>query len=453
MSLLAHSALTILTRWGGFVLEGVASVLVARQTGPTGKGTLAVLNVVAGLAIQMGNFGLHAATTHFTARDPAAIDRIAWASLLLAPGIGLVIAGLLGVGIWALPALVPNVSWGLLAVTLATIPPAFVLLFFQNILLGQRRIGAYNLLDISGKLVALPLVVCILFVFRGGVPELVAAGAVLSYATAWLAVRLAFAGVAARFRLDTGLMRRMLGYGLRAYVACLLAYLIIRSDMLLVNYFLGTAQTGIYAVAVNLADLLLVFPTAIGAMLFPRISAAPADAGELTARVCRHTAAGMLFLGLGAGLVAPWLIRLLFGAAFAGAAGPFRLLLPGILALSLETILMNDLSGRGLPPVVILVPGVGLALNLALNLAFLPRYGLAAAALASSLAYLGMLGLAWKAFARRTGVGLSTCLLLRAEDLAALAARLRDWWGRRGAVMYSRRPTRGDGPDPRRGAR
>ena len=93
----------------------------------------------------------------------------------------------------------------------------------------------------------------------------------------------------------------MLAFGFRSYVACALAFLIIRSDMLLVNYFLGTAQAGVYAVAVNITDLLLVFPTAVGTMLFPRISAQPADDGVLTAAACRHILAAMVVLCVGAG--------------------------------------------------------------------------------------------------------------------------------------------------------
>ena len=425
MSLLRYSSLTILTRWAGFVLEGIASILVARYTGPVGKGTLAVLNVIAGLAIQMGNFGFHAATTHFTAREPGVLDRIAWACLPLAPAIGLAVATASGILIWALPAVVPNVPGVLVAVTLTTMAPAFLVLFFQNILLGQQRIGAFNLLDIGGKAVALPVVAGILFLFQGNVPELVVAGALLSYGSAGLAVWLAFRGVSTSFVFDRVLVRRMLAYGFRSYVACLLAYLIIRCDMLLVNYFLGAEQAGIYAVAVNLVDLLLVFPTAIGTMLFPRISAQPGHDGRLTAAACRHTASGMAVLCLGAGMLAPGLIRLLFGQAFADAASPFRWLLPGVLALSLETILMNDLAGRGLPPVVIAVPAVGLVLNAALNLAFIPRYGLPAAAAASSVAYTAMLLLAWRGFARRTAIGAASCIIVTPEDLRAFSMRLR----------------------------
>lgn len=425
MGLLRHTSLTIITRWAGYVLEGVASILVARYTGPPGKGTLAVLNVIAGLAMQVGNLGLHAATAHFAAREAGTLAQIAWASLLLAPAIGLVLAAALGALFLLFPAIVPNVPSLLVAVTLLSIPFAFLFLFFQNILLGQQRIGTYNLVDIGGKAVALPLVLIILLVFRGGVRELVLAGFVLSVAMALLAVRLAFRGVAAPFTFDGLLLRRMLAYGFRSYLSCLFAYLIIRSDMLLVNYFLGAAQAGVYSVAVNLADLLMVFPIAVGTMLFPRISAQPTDDGSLTAAACRHTAAGMALLCAGTGILAQPLIQLLYGGAFRGATAPFLLLLPGILALSLEAIFMNDLAGRGMPPVVILVPAMGLVLNVALNVAFIPRFGLHAAAASSSLAYATMLAIAWRAFARRTATPAVACGLLTASDVTALVRRLK----------------------------
>jgi len=425
MSLLVHSSLTIFTRWAGYLLDGIASVIVARSVGPTGKGILAVLNVIAGLAMQMGNLGFHAATTHFAAREPEALGRIAWTSLALAPAIGTLLTLGFGAVVFAFPALVPHVPSGLLLITLATIPPAFTLLFFQNILLGQQRILTFNLLDIGGKAMALPLVIVIVFLFRGGVPELLIAGAFLGYGTAVLAVKLVFRTVQTPWAIDGTLLARMLGYGLRSYVSCLLAYLIVRSDMLLVNYFLGTAQAGIYAVAVNMTDLLLVFPTAVGTMLFPRISAAPNDRGSLTAAASRHTAAGMLLLCSAAGALAPLVIRHMFGAPFAQAAAPFRILLPGILALSLEMIFMNDLAGRGLPPVVILVPALGLTANIVLNLLFIPRYGLIAAAASSSLAYGIMLIVAWSAFTRRTAIPAAQCWRMTGGDLRSLLSQLK----------------------------
>jgi O-antigen/teichoic acid export membrane protein len=427
MGLLRNTLVTILSQWAGYCLEGVTSVIVARSLGPTGKGALAVLNVLSGLAVQMGNFGLHAATTYFAARDAGALPRIAWVSLFLAPAIGAILALGMGGLLALVPSLVPHVPSFLLAVTLFGLPFAFLILFFRNILLGLQRITAYNLLDVGGKLLVLPIALYILFALGGGVRELIVAGLCMTILTSVAAVSLTFRGLRSHFCFDCRLLKRMLTYGSRSYVSCLLAFLIIRSDMLLVNYFLGPAEAGLYAVAVNLSDLLLVFPGAVGAMLFPRVSAQQADDGTLTAAVCRHTAAGMVLLCAGVGVLARPLVLLLYGTAFVGAVTPFLLLLPGILALSLEMIFMNDLAGRGLPPVVITVPGMGLVVNLILNLFLLPRFGLLAAAASSSIAYGVMLAVAWGAFSRRTTVAATACSLLTLADARALWGRLARW--------------------------
>jgi O-antigen/teichoic acid export membrane protein len=71
MGLLQQASLTVIARWTGFVLDAVASIIVGRYTGPSGKGTLAVLGVIAGLAVQMGNLGLRAAAACLAAyRSP-----------------------------------------------------------------------------------------------------------------------------------------------------------------------------------------------------------------------------------------------------------------------------------------------------------------------------------------------------------------------------------------------
>lgn len=60
MGLLQQTSLTVLARWTGFVLDGVASILVARRTGPTGKGTLTGPAPSACMAMQRENVD----TTH-----------------------------------------------------------------------------------------------------------------------------------------------------------------------------------------------------------------------------------------------------------------------------------------------------------------------------------------------------------------------------------------------------
>jgi O-antigen/teichoic acid export membrane protein len=215
----------------------------------------------------------------------------------------------------------------------------------------------------------------------------------------------------------------MMRYGGRVWVSCLLSFLVIRSDLLLVNYFRGTAEAGVYSIAVQIADTLLLLPVTIGMILLPRVAAeSEGRQDEVTARVLRHTA---LFLGalvVAAFVLVGPVVRLLYGPGFEGAIAATRCLLPGIFALGLNGVLMNHFSGRGMPPVTLLAPLAGVLINVALNLVVVPRFGIRGAATTSSAAYILMLVLCLGAFLRRGRVGLRRSLVPGAAEIAGLFA-------------------------------
>src|SRR5262245_2131539 len=75
-SFAAGVAVTFLTR---LIILGCvlgSTVLVARWLGPEGTGALAVLNVTAALALQLGSAGLPSAATYFVARDRNALAAV-----------------------------------------------------------------------------------------------------------------------------------------------------------------------------------------------------------------------------------------------------------------------------------------------------------------------------------------------------------------------------------------
>ena len=63
-------ALTLAGRGTTIGLGLISSVVTARWLGPEGRGVLATLGVVTGLALQFGNPGLHTGNVYFVAREP-----------------------------------------------------------------------------------------------------------------------------------------------------------------------------------------------------------------------------------------------------------------------------------------------------------------------------------------------------------------------------------------------
>jgi O-antigen/teichoic acid export membrane protein len=200
---------------------------------------------------------------------------------------------------------------------------------------------------------------------------------------------------------DVSLARQMSAYGFRVYVAILVSFLVIRLDLLLVNAFLGATEAGLYSVAATLADGMFVLPMVIGLNLFPRV--ARGDPTEASAEVFRSITVLYGLVCLATVPVAGIAIRAFFGTEFEGATSLYYWLLPGIFCLGLVTILSHHFAGRGYPVQAVGFWVFGLALNIALNLAFLPGRGAWVAALTSSITYAVVLALHMWLFVREAG--------------------------------------------------
>jgi O-antigen/teichoic acid export membrane protein len=98
----------------------------------------------------------------------------------------------------------------------------------------------------------------------------------------------------------------------------------------------------------------------------------------------------LTFTAIGALLVliaSRWIVKTLYSSAFLPSVAPLQILLPGVVALGVSRVLSNDLFGRGRPGLSLCVAVVTVVSNVALNALWIPQYGIAGAALASSASY------------------------------------------------------------------
>jgi O-antigen/teichoic acid export membrane protein len=402
------------------LLFGVGStVVIARELGPHGRGIIAVAFGLALVLVQTGTLGIVSANPYFVARDPKRRGAVVANSVWLALTVGLLlIACGTAVKLW-LPGVVTGVSWVEMVIALCCIPTTLLALFLQSVLLGLGRSTAYNLTELAQAGLTLVALFLVLVVAHGGITA-----ALIVMSAGPLAGAVAYAlelhhGHPQRWRPDLELVRSMMSYAFRLYVATLLAFLVIRLDLLLVNLYRGSAQAGEYSIAATLAQGMYVFPAAIATNLFPRIAQGRGD--ELTTRVFRMSAIvyGVCCL-LAIPVVGPG-VHLLYGPRFSEAATLFYWLLPGVFSLGMVTVLANHFAGRGFPLPAMLVWFAGLGVNLAMNVVLLPRSGTYIASLASSVAYTLLLGLHVRMFANGTPTYRS--LIPRRADFSLQAFR------------------------------
>ena len=266
----------------------------------------------------------------------------------------------------------------------------------------MQRVLLFNIVDLAGKGLGLLATILVLHLLHLGVWELMLSGLVISVGGSLVTMWIVFREAPLSLGIDRELARDMLRYGMKFYLACLCAFLVIRIDLLMVNYFNGVIEAGIYSVAVGFADLLYMLPIAIGTILFPRIARDQAGEGGLTLMACRFAVLLMGAICLAAALLAKPMILLLYGSAFTDPS-PLLWLLPGVFVLSLEAIVASDLAGRGYPAILVVYWCVGLLLNIGLNLMLIPRWGATGAAASSTVTYAVMAVLVFRRFLADSG--------------------------------------------------
>jgi O-antigen/teichoic acid export membrane protein len=218
---------------------------------------------------------------------------------------------------------------------------------------------------------------------------------------------------------DLAIFRQMLRYGLKFHIAVVAAIVIVRADLLLVNHFRGATEAGVYAVAGQMANLLMLFPAVIATLLFPRTSADPDPQARLTMRVTRHTAFILLLVCLAA-VPFSFALPLIYGSAFANSTVQLLILLPGVYLFGIESVLVQHFTGSGLPLTVPLFWIAVVICNLVFNIIFIPTYGATAAAVVSSFTYALIFLLVAIYFRVKTGNHLLSTLVMQPDEIRAL---------------------------------
>jgi O-antigen/teichoic acid export membrane protein len=404
----------------------VSSVLTARALGPGGRGILATLGVLAGIGLQLGNLGLHASNTYQVSRDRHLLGALWGNSRRTAWAIGLGLALLTVAAAVAVPGILGEIRLSLLLPSAACIPFQLLVLFGLNLLVGLGRVPLFNVLEVAFRGIGVGALFVVLVVVKGDIRWVLILNLLVAMAGAAVVARVLRGFVrdsgGAGSHTDMALFRTSVGYGARAYTAALLAYLIVRSDMLLVNSLRGTAEAGIYSIAVQVADLIYLLPMSIGMVLFPRLSRHAEGDPVFAMKVTRHTAFLLFLLCAAAALVARPAVQLLYGSGFAPAVSALWWLLPGIWAYGVANQISAQLASSGMPLPAVLIWIPPLILNVALNIAWIPRWGINAASASSSVCYLLVLALHLALWKRRIRGSLGEALLLRRADFQEIGS-------------------------------
>lgn len=396
-----------------------AGILLARALGADGKGAVALATTVGAMTAAVLSFRWERACGHFLARDGAALPTV-FTSVLAMSGLAMAGAGLLAllcrkIG-WSIPGVPPTLD----GVVVALVGAQVLYVGISAIFGGLRAFATRSWFLLSYNVVQALAVALLFFLGARAVGQYLVCGVVAGWVTlaGWLA------GLARRHPhgpgFDGALVRRMAAFSRLSYFGLLLDLVTVRLDIILLGFMVSPAAAGVYSVTVSVGARLASIPQIVGYVIFHRGSAKELGAGARTAQIFRLAAAVMTLVGLAAACVTSALVVPVYGPDFAQAAAALWIMIPATGIWGLYRLLTSDVEARGWPGLVSLSSLVANVTIVALDLLWIPRYGIFGAAWASLAAYAVALVLAAFLFCRVTGLGPREAYGYRAGDVGAM---------------------------------
>lgn len=381
------AGITVAVRVFSVLLMGISSVVIARMLGPEGQGLVAALTAAVAIVLQFGNLGLYASNIRFVSEDRKLYSKAAGNSLTIGVILGLCLFIALAVSTKIIPAAYAEIPAAMLVFYATSLPFSLITMLSQGMLLAVDRIKKYNLLVLLRALLVLVGSTIILVVLHQGVREIIILLVLIEVFTSIMHLAVTYLIEKFRPSFDLNFLFSMMKYGLKVYVATQMTYLVLKFDILLVNYFLGLEQAGVYSISAKIADLLYMVPATIAIIFFPKATALGPKAKPFTDKILLGVSAIMAPSCIILFVLAGPLITLPFGDIYAGAITPLKILIPGIFFISLETILMSYFASKTMPYFAVATPILGVLTNIVLNIFWIPAYGIEGAAASSTISY------------------------------------------------------------------
>jgi len=191
------------------------------------------------------------------------------------------------------------------------------------------------------------------------------------------------------FRFDTA--KRILGQSWPLILSTAFTVVYMRIDQVMINHLLNRSSVGIYDAAVRLAEIWYFIPATIAGSLFPavvnaRISSIPLYEARL-AKLYSVSFYVSLFIILPITFLSGWIIQLLYGIDYI-AAGPVLKIYVWAGIFSMLGVVVNQvLVHDKLTKITFMINLIAMCLNVALNILFIPKWGINGAAIATLISY------------------------------------------------------------------
>jgi len=414
-------SLTLITQFSIFILGILNTILIVRAIGAQGRGVYSILLTSVSILAILSSGGIIWSNTYWIGKKRERARYIFPNALYQTIFVFLVILFLTFV-----------VSENILRIVIEGIPKEFVylstvlvflelgILHLNSILLGLQDFKKYNLISISRLALFIPLNLVFLYGLRMNLE-----GVIYSWMiSAALPLSLGLLGLVKKlqiqeFKMNFSQLIKSLKIGGRALLINVLGQLLLRSDLFLINWYLGLKAVGYYSVGVAVAELVFKIPGIAGDILFPKVAANDSfQSVNLVTKITRFLGIPLILVTFILIFCGKQILSIAFGIEFIQSYIPMIWMVFGTLVLSYHVILDNYFAGKGYPAVTVWAPGLTLVINIGLNLLLIPKYGISGAAMSSCFAYIFLTAIKFIVFQRENQVTYQEFFILNRKDVS-----------------------------------
>jgi O-antigen/teichoic acid export membrane protein len=388
---LTNAAAQALSRVLSISANLISLVMVARILGVDTFGQYAFIMAYVNIASSLADLGTTSVLARDLAQNREGLSGLYFGNFLYFRGTITLIATLLAVV--AAPFLKPDLLWPLLLCSMAI--PVIASRFFEPVyqVFDRPRYSVYASLCYAVSLLAVSAVVLVWL--EGGLFDFligwVACNLIYTLVAFWLSARV----VRPRFEIDRATIRRIAAFAAPLGVGAVFSIIHTRADVFLLTYLRSMQEVGHYSAAYKLLDMGSIMAITLLWPLIPILSRELKRQRAMGLRTARSVMELAALICFPLAVVAPYLarpaIQIIYGVEYAESASILGVL--GLVFVILVFCLIGVVINLSVGKIrhAYWNTALAVAVNVSLNLVWIPRYGIAGAAYATLASHLCML--------------------------------------------------------------
>ncbi len=197
------------------------------------------------------------------------------------------------------------------------------------------------------------------------------------------------------WRFDASVARELLKHSWPLLLSSLAVMVYMRMDQVMLASMAGDQAVGHFSAALRIAEVWYFIPMSLMSAAFPVMMQKREEGPQAYEQYVQRLYDGMAWLGIGVAvcttLLAPWLIKRLYGPLYAPSAAVLSIQIWAGVTVAMSFVHSRWLLAEGLQKYSLFYTALGMCVNVALNLALIPALGAKGAALATIATQIGLL--------------------------------------------------------------